>query len=85
MYLVVHLNLQKYDKAIDTYKLGISIDNSFVNIYFNWVKAYIYSGEFKKASSTILGINNEMKISSVNRRMKNYLKRHREKFYEQEK
>ena len=29
---------------------------------------------------TILGINNEMKISSVNSRMKNYLKRHREDF-----
>lgn len=45
----------------------------------------VFSKKLDINELTILGINNEMKISSVNSRMKNYLKRHREKFYEQEK
>ena len=45
----------------------------------------VFSKKIDINELTILGINNEMKISSVNSRMKNYLKRHRERFYEQEK
>ena len=44
----------------------------------------IFSETLDKNELNILGINREMKISSLNSRMKNYLKRHREKFYEQE-
>jgi 5-methylcytosine-specific restriction enzyme A len=44
----------------------------------------IFSETLDKNELNILGINSEMRISSLNSRMKNYLKRHREKFYEQE-
>tara|TARA_B100000965_G_C19573246_1_gene750079 strand:+ start:609 stop:1478 length:870 start_codon:yes stop_codon:yes gene_type:complete len=45
----------------------------------------IFSNDLDENELDTLGINSDMKLSFLNSRTKSYLKRHREKFYEQEK